>query len=107
MWHRYINQALIYKSRPDIIYLGHIYKSDRYLAKSASYLYIRGGYTNIAFVSIFDTFGTPYDIATKSYNRAWRQTLLYCALQISSLEGVGKAYLRHLAMSLYKLKAPL
>ena len=25
-----------------------------------SYLYIRGRYTNIAFVSIFDTFGTPY-----------------------------------------------
>ena len=59
MWHRYINQALIYKSRADIIYLGHIYKSDRYLAKFASYLYIRGGYTNTAFVSVFDTFGTP------------------------------------------------
>ena len=67
MWHRYINQVLIYKSRPDIIYLSHIYKSDRYLAKSASYLYIRGGYTNIAFVSVFDTFGTPYHVHMHVY----------------------------------------
>ena len=59
MWCRYINQALIYISRSDIIYLDRIYKSDRYLDKSVSYLYIRRGYTNIAFVSVFDTFGTP------------------------------------------------
>ena len=38
----------------------HIHKSGRYLAKSVSYLYIRGKYTNTAFVSVFDTFGTPY-----------------------------------------------
>ena len=52
----YINQINIYKSDVDI------YKSGRYLAKSVSYLhvYIRGRYTNIASVSVFDTFGTPY-----------------------------------------------
>ena len=61
----FINMAQICKSDPylksrsDIIYLAHIYKSGRYLAKSVSYLYIRGGYINIAFVSVFDTFGTP------------------------------------------------
>ena len=54
-----INQAHIYKSKSDILYQAHIYKSDRYLAKSVSYLYIRGRYTNIAFVSVFDTLGTP------------------------------------------------
>ena len=44
----------IYKSDPDL------YKSGRYLAKSVPYLYIRGGYTNTAFLSVFGTFSTPY-----------------------------------------------
>ena len=54
--YRYINQALIYKSRSDIIYLAHIYinQTDACLAKCVSYLYIRRRYTNIAFVSVFD-----------------------------------------------------
>ena len=36
-------------------------KSGKHLAKSVSYLYVRGRYTSIAFVSIIDTLGTPYN----------------------------------------------
>ena len=81
----------VYKSRSGK-YITHIYKSDRYLAKSVPYVYIRGGYTctNIAFVGILAHLNL---ILILPYGFEICQVPVTCPLHLWGLQALGKAFI--------------